>query len=119
MRGIKECFICRQDHLARHLHNKENTAGAVEGLKLKYPSALLTVEDLSGKYAIMKVDDYETAGMSSEWVQRADEGRTDYENIALFVSKEGGQIGQCFPLSAFVHGRNTCSGDIGGFLNAT
>lgn len=56
MQGIKGCFVCGQSHLARHPHNRAEIADAIKRHKSKHWLALLTLEDLRGLYAIIKVD---------------------------------------------------------------
>lgn len=88
--------------------------GANERLKLKNPSALLTVEDLSRIYAMIEVDDDETFGKSSDCVQWDGEDHADDENIAILSSKEVEKTEQSFAVSAFIHGKNICNDDVRG-----
>jgi len=43
----KGCFVCKKNHRARDYHSRQEVSHAIEKLKKKYPSALITIEDLS------------------------------------------------------------------------
>lgn len=54
----------------------------------------------------MDVDDAEEVSVPTEWIQWAEEGHIDDENILLPASEEGEEIEHCFALKALLHGRN-------------
>ena len=45
--GIKGCWVCGQGHLARFKHTREEVSKALDRLREKHPSAMLTVEDVA------------------------------------------------------------------------
>lgn len=47
LKGIKGCYVCGRDHNARSRHTQEEVKAAVEKLKKKHPTAMLSVEDLA------------------------------------------------------------------------
>lgn len=46
MRGVRSCFVFRNDHRSNDKLTRDEVAAAVNRLKSKHPTALLTVEDL-------------------------------------------------------------------------
>lgn len=44
---MKGCFVCGKDHRSNDRHNREEVTEAINKLKARYPTALLTVEDLA------------------------------------------------------------------------
>lgn len=44
-RRERVCFVCGQEHRARTRHSREEVTDAINKLKARHPSALLTVEE--------------------------------------------------------------------------
>ena len=47
MKGVNGCFVCSGDHRAKARHRSEEVTAAIDKRKGRYPTALLTVEELS------------------------------------------------------------------------
>lgn len=47
MRGVKRCFVCRQDHLVEKDNSKDEITAATEHFTSEQPTAPVNVSDLS------------------------------------------------------------------------
>lgn len=60
MRGVKGCVVCGKDHRANSRHSREEVTAAINKLKSRQPSALITVEDLSSVMEMTADEEDET-----------------------------------------------------------
>lgn len=73
MREMKGCFVCGEDHLACEEHSREKISIEIERLKAKYPTALISIEDLASIYQMDETDEEgennEDVGDQMKWAQ--------------------------------------------------
>lgn len=70
--GVKNCYISGKDHLARKSQKSEDIKSALDKLKAKHPTALLTVRNLGSVYYMDEAGDGHSTDSDSDWVQRSE-----------------------------------------------
>lgn len=89
MHGVKGCFVCRQDTLARQQRSRDNITATIERLKCEHSNELSTVEKLSVIYHIVNVySDFEVEGRT-DWGRWAGNDATENKDIAPIAYEDG------------------------------
>lgn len=105
MRGVKGCFVCGRDLRANSRHSREELTAAINKLKSRHPSALITVEDLSSVMA-MAIDDAENAESENEddafWNEEDDD--SDEPELAYMATIDQKAVETMLADNAFTHG---------------
>lgn len=103
MCGVKRCFVFARKHLACRIHGREELSEATERLKAKYPTVLLTVENLAGIYEMNGTDnEVEHYEELEDYVQLVEGEATNMPFIASTYARE---FEQHFAMAASSHER--------------
>lgn len=110
-KGVKGCFVCGKDHLARTRHGKDEITKAIDKLRSNHPSALLTVEDLAFVIDMVMTETDEKDSSDEDYVKWIDEDQEDPPTAFLMTEKDASSIEKKLANTAFIHGR-THQGDM-------
>lgn len=107
MRGVKGCFVCGKDHRANKKHPRDEFTLAINRLKAKHPSALLTIEDMHSVIMMAQTDD-ENDGSNEDddanamWLESDDDDeKSDLAYICTHGLKD---VQMSLANNAFIHG---------------
>ena len=109
IKGVKGCFVCGQDHRANTRHSREEVTEAVNKLKARHPTALLTIEDLSSVVNMVNVDEEgESQGEDVMWHEEDDD--SEETDIIYMSMSDMEAVERSLADNAFIHGRILTSG---------
>ncbi len=102
----KGYFLCRKDHRARDHHSPAEVKEAVNKLKLKYPRAMVTMDDLA--MVVGEITDMvdTTSGSDEDDGSDTSEELEHSANIAVCEEGYGTRTEMHFANVAFMHGRS-------------
>ena len=106
MRGVKGCFVCGQDHMANNRHSREEVTAAINRLKSRHPSALLTIEDLSSVVNMVNDNDIDQDKDDGNvmWNEEGDE--SEDSDITYMLRTDADEVERSLSRNAFLHGRS-------------
>lgn len=99
----KRCLVCGESHYARRRHGRGEVSEAIERLKGKHPTVLLTVEDLAKIYQMDELGEKE--GNDRDFDGHLEWAEEEEHTVGRFSASEGKKIEQHVSMSAFLNGR--------------
>lgn len=108
MQGVKVCFVYGRDHRANTEHSPEEVTAAIQRLKAKHPSALLTVEDLHS-IVNMAIDEEEQDSRnedSDEVLWNEDSDDDENSELVYMAVEDLESVERSLANNVFLHGLN-------------
>lgn len=69
LRGVKGCFVFGQNHMENDKHPREEVRTAIKKLGDKYPSALLSLDDVSGIHELCEEGQMDDDDAEVQWAE--------------------------------------------------
>lgn len=110
LRGVKGCFICAKYHRVNEKHKHEEVFAAIQRLKEKHGTSLLTVEDLKVLYE-MGEDDCkdleEQYEVQWEEEEQMDEGEEETSDMTYVAMEDMNYTERALSNVAYIHGSSS------------
>lgn len=110
MRGVKGCLVCGQSQREKVRHTRDEVTAAINKLKEKLPSALITIADVVHIVEQCNEEKGSTSNendIMAEWAEE-DEG-TDDSTLTFIAEHDLFSIEESLDTSSFLHGRSFLS----------
>lgn len=105
MRGVKGCFVCGQLHRENDKPPRDEVTVAINKLKDRLPTVLLTVSDMDYEVDLYTQDNQGTDGndeIAAEWAEEGGDSQTD-DSLAFMATKDLTAIERTLSSSYFLH----------------
>lgn len=106
LRGHKGCYVCGKDHLARTKHTKTEISDAIQRLKRKDPTAMISVDDLAFITGELSIDEISSEDHEGEDVVFSENVQDDADST--YITEDAMNLNKSEEIrranSAFMHG---------------
>lgn len=107
MEGVKGGFVCGEDHRESSRHKKEEVTAAINKLKSNYPTAWLTIDDLSNFMDMVTDDREDEKEPKEEEVRWVEDDYDDAQTDILFMTiTDAEDIERKLSENNLIHGRS-------------